>query len=443
MSNRSTALYGLSAGIALTLVAALYAADAQPQQAPANKRPSQDLYKLVKGMYDRLDTTGKGYITRNDIDRAFMNHAIKGREAQALYVLRSNFGDFAHTPKPGKVANVSEKVARITLADLEQFDKTLKPDRLSYTIDDQMETAEKFLSRVNRKLYAAGAEADSLAKMRGIGQVGRGNCYLLSGYSAAAALDPASVRKMIKENKPDARGVRTFTVTFPRAPGEEYVVDDLSDAALLINEVQEDTGIWAAVLVRAYGEYLKAHPRTRLFERYWHKLDERELAEDMTDEGSMNHEGLRMMTDPETTWVLQVVWDVDPNNLKPFFGDFAPIVVKLAQPFLNTRDPALLAAKLKESICDNKLPATVLKYGGAHEAAIVSFVPGTKTADGKHTSKYGFVTVRDQAGLSDEEQKSIKGGASWRDKDADDKTISMSAEEFARMYSGFACVLKR
>src|SRR5262249_19790661 len=107
------------------------------------------------------------------------------------------------------------------------------------------------------------------------------------------------------------------------------------------------------------------------------------------------------------------------------------------------RDPAVVHKRLTESICNNKLPATVIKYGGAHEAAIIDYLPGKKTADGKHTSQYGFITVRDQAGLSDEEQKSIKAGVCWRDKGMDDNTICMTVEEFARMYSGFACVLKR
>lgn len=410
----------------------------------AEKRPSQEWYGLVKSIYDKLDTTGKGYITRADVDQAFMNHAIKGKEAQALYVLRSQFDKFAVTPPPGKIANVSYKLPRITLADLEQFDKTLAPAALSGQIDEQMEVSGKFLARVNRRLFPGGNDDQSKAKMRAVGQVWRGNCYLLSGYSSFAALAPDEVREMIKDNGLDKRGVRTFTVTFPRAPDEEYLVEDLTDAALLINEVQDDTGVWVAVLVRAYGEYLRVHRTDRLLERFWHKLDERVLAEDMTDEGSLNHEGMRMMTDPQTTRVVQTVWDVDVKNLRPFLGDYADVIWKVVgKAYLSDRDCEPVHKYLKLAICDSKLPATVIKYGGAHEAAIVSYEPGLKTADGKHASKYGFVTVRDQAGLSDEETKCIGNGTCWRDKGGDDKTIIMSVEDFTRMYSGFACVVKR
>lgn len=413
------------------------------QQPPA-KRQSQDFFALVKSIYDRLDTTNKGYFTKEDVDRALTNHTIKGREAHALYVLRQSFSEFAKTPPAGKVSNVSEKVPRVTLLDLEEFDRTLKPAALADAVDAQMEAARAFLAKVNRKLYPSGSAAESLKKMRAVGQVGRGNCYLVSGIGSLSAIAPEEVRKMIQDNGVDKRGVRTFTVSFAGAPKERYIVDEFTDAALLINEVQADSGIWVAVLVRAYGEYLKAHPSTRLVQRLYFRLDARELAEDLTDEGSLNSDGLKMMIDPAQFKLEQHLWGFDDDHLRKYLGPMTDFAQRfLIGPMLEARDESVVHDRLKQAICDNKIPATVYKNGGAHEASIIEYRPGKKSSDGKHSSQYGFVTIRDQAGLSADEQKNVNNGTWWREAGMDDNCFCITVEDFAKTFSGFCCARKR
>lgn len=419
----------------------------------------------------------------DDVDRAILNdHTIKGDEAAALYALKKCFKELAggdHT--------------RLSIADVEQFNRTKPPDLCGY-IDDHMRHAEAFLQKVNRGLYPSGTDAESMAKMQLLYQVNRGNCYFQSGFSSGAAMDPARIRTIIVDNGVNSAGVHTYTVTFPRAPTEHFTVEQFTEVGLLVNDVQEDSGTWMSVIIRAYGLYQQDHPSVRLFQRWFFNLDSRVLPEDGTDEGSMFNDGLWMCTESDTK-VKQVVWGMDPSHLKGEAGNilsdaikrfveeapavdlgvfvewFSPAIQEVVRVLKNVdegyvrgpladwvadlieklfaellyqpRDPAVVHQQLKHSMVDNKLPATVFKYGGAHEASILAYRPGTVSADGKHTSHYGFVTVRDQAWLSDEEEEKVAKGIWFREAGMDARTVCMSVEEFTAYYTGFSSVVKK
>src|SRR5262249_44555764 len=153
-----------------------------------------------------------------------------------------------------------------------------------------------------------------------IHQIHRGNCYFESGMGSCAAVDPMSVRSMIKDNGIDTRGIRTYSVRFLRAPDEEYVVDDLTDGGLLVNAVDEDSGICITVIVRAYGMYQLEHPHVRFIQRWFFGLNNRVLPEDLTDEGSMFSDGLRMSS-LRGTRVKQVVWTVEKEVVRSYTAD--------------------------------------------------------------------------------------------------------------------------
>lgn len=419
----------------------------------------------------------------DDIDRAILkDHSIKGEEAAALYALKKCFKELA-----------SGDHSRLTIADVEQFNRAM-PVELSGYIDEHMTHALSLLSKVNRGLYPSGMDAQSLAKMQQLNQVNRGNCYFQSGFSSGAATDASRIRKIIVDNGLNAQGVRTYTVTFPRAPDEHFTVEEFTDVGLLVNDVQEDSGIWMSVIIRSYGMYQQDHPTVRMFQRLFFGLDSRILPEDITDEGSMFNDGLWMCTETDTR-VNQVVWGMDPAHLKgeagnllvdaikkivdelpnmdlgvigDWFGPaiqdlvrllksidegyirgpladwFAELTEQLFSAFLyQPRDPAVVHDQLKHSMVDNNLPATVFKYGGAHEAAILQYRPGTVSADGKHTSQYGFVTVRDQAWLSVEEEDKVAKGIWFREPGMDARTVCMSVEEFTAYYTGFSSVVRK
>ncbi len=446
------------------------------------KRPSEQFYPLIQKLFPRLDTEKNGFITSEDLDRAILkDHSIKGDEAQALYALRASFSDLAGVP------------GKVSLADVEKFSLTL-PAALSGTIDDQMNNAKSFLSKVNRGLYPSGTLADSMRKMQLLSQVHRGNCYFQSGFSSCASVDPQTVRAIITDNGINTEGVRTYTVRFPRAPMESFTVEEFTEVGLLVNDVQEDSGTWMSVIIRAYGMYQKDHPTVRWLQRWFFSLNNKVLPEDITDQGSMCNDGLRMCSSPDTR-VKEVIWGMDKNNLKSessrilmealqrfireapdadlgilseYFGSGIQDLVRvlrtvdegyirgpLAQwvadqierfmtvALYQPRDPAKVHEQLKHSMVDNNLPATVIKYGGAHEASILAYRPGTVSADGKHTSKYGFITVRDQAWLSDEEQEKVTKGIWFREPGMDERTVCMSVEEFTKYYTGFASVMKK
>lgn len=454
-------------------------------QQPFQQRPHQQLYPQSQTLFGRIDKTGKGYITNEDVDQAILDQSIKGQDAETLYVLKTMFGDLAQTPPGGGAP-------RITLMDLEKFHKN-PPPHLAQAVNEKIAHARKFLKTVNRELYPSGTQQQSLDKMRGVHQMGRGNCYLLSGYGSWAAINPNHVRSIITDNGVNANGIRTYTVAFPGTPGETYIVEDLTEVGLLVNEVEADTGTWLVILERAYGQVMRKHPHVRWFQRWMHGLNNKVLPEDLTDEGSMRSDGLRLLTDAKTMTVRQRLWSVNKDLIEKEIGNFLIDMVKkhlqegplsdtlkefLGPPFAdlaNTlknmddgvfkdfiasnianlverhflqfftvpRDPAELHAQLKHSIVDNHFAATCYKYGGSHEASIIDYRPGTVSPDGKHTSAYGFITVRDQAGLSDEELQKIVKGIWWREPGMDDKTICMSVEEFTAFYNGYASVMRR
>lgn len=457
-------------------------ATATATNAQAAKRPSEQFYPLVQKLFPRLDKDNNGYVTAADIDRAILqDHTIKGDLAQALYALRASFSDLASTS------------GKVTLADVEKFNRTL-PVAVSKNIDDQMDHARNFLSKVNRGLYPSGTQAESLRKMVLLSQVNRGNCYFQSGFSSCASIDPQKILGIITDNGVNSKGVRTYTVRFPRAPGEAFTVEEFTEVGLLVNDVQEDSGTWMSVIIRAYGMYQKDHPTVRWLQRWFFSLNGKILPEDITDQGSMCNDGLRMCSSPDTR-VKEILWGLDKDHLKnesgrilmealqrfireapdadlgifsQYFGSGIQDLVRvlrtvdesyikgaLAQWVANQlerflvaamyqpRDPSVVHEQLKHSMVDNNLPATVIKYGGAHEASILAYRPGTVSADGKHTSKYGFITVRDQAWLSDEEQEMVTKGIWFREPGMDERTVCMSVEEFTKYYTGFASVIKK
>lgn len=424
-----------------------------PASAPVpNIRGSEALSALVTDIYDKLDPNGVGHFTRKDVDRAMLAPCIKGRHAIALSVLRDNFAAF------------SGGTEQVTLKDLGVYKAGVVRSALADSIDYRFATAEVFLANINRQLFPRGTAAESRARMRSVDQMSRGNCYLLSGIGSMSALNPDDLRQIFTDNGVDAaRGIRTYSVRFPRDRNVEYVVEDFTDAALLYAEVTEDSGTWVAVLTRAFGQYMKDHPHVRIGQRLFYKLDKRILLEDLTDHGGIDSEGLRMVSDPKVTEVRRVLWGFPDDRVDALFKELLDGALKDASPWVKTgvtlallprvhsilkamyvpRDEAVVHDLLKRSVADNKLPGTVIKHGGAHEASIIAYQPGTKTADGKHESKYGFVTLRDQAGLYGDEEKNVAIGRWWRDPGMDGKTVTMTVEEFTAIYCGFNVVLKR
>ena len=95
--------------------------------------------------------------------------------------------------------------------------------------------------------------------------------------------------------------------------------------------------------------------------------------------------------------------------------------------------------QLKHSLVDNKFAATVYVIGAAHEVGILEYRPGAKSKDGKHSSKFGFVTVRDQAGIVN--SGNVKGA--FKEAGMDDQTFCITVEDFVSEFAGFASIVKK
>jgi len=173
------------------------------------------------------------------------------------------------------------------------------------------------------------------------------------------------------------------------------------------------------------------------------KLDDRPLAEDLTDQGAMSHPGVRMMLDARNTRLKQVLWGIEDRNVRRYVGPLTPIAQKLIALLSTDRDAQKAHEQLKHSLVDNCFPATAVKLGGEHEASIIAYIPGTKSKDGKHSSKYGFVVIRDQATFWGEDEELLKKGIVWRDPGMDNQTCVVTVEDFVKAFAGFASAVKK
>ena len=117
--------------------------------------------------------------------------------------------------------------------------------------------AANFTNQTNQEKSLYGNNADALQSIRSenFGQGDVGDCHLMSTLSSMASNDQD--REIIK-NMITANGDGTYTVTFPGASQEPVTVNKPTEAeqALYARTKVEGTGYWAAVVEKAYGEYV-------------------------------------------------------------------------------------------------------------------------------------------------------------------------------------------
>lgn len=106
---------------------------------------------------------------------------------------------------------------------------------------------------ISRELFADAAHPERSVTPDAIDQGRTGDCYFLAALAAVAQSDPQSIVQMIKDNQDG-----TFTVNFP---GKQHpiTVDAPTDTELGLFNGGSNSGIWASVLEKAYGKYVKTY----------------------------------------------------------------------------------------------------------------------------------------------------------------------------------------
>jgi hypothetical protein len=130
------------------------------------------------------------------------------------------------------------------------------------------------------------------------------DCKLDAPLAALANFDDKAIEKMVV---PDAKGEK-FTVTFPSVPGEPITVDGPSQAELALFNQSGPRGIWANVIEKAYGEYVRRHP-----ERFGKPCSESDPAAQCLEDGGLWEETTMLTGHAVQPYSLD---KIDAQNIK-------------------------------------------------------------------------------------------------------------------------------
>jgi hypothetical protein len=211
---------------------------------------ASDFTRDARAAFGAIDRNTDGTLSTRELNTAMASPRFKEGQAAAVVAMKEGVDAIEDLSNDQR----SLETKGITKKDLDQFDR-LKDD--SAIRSSGLSTYGQAVWRIrtaNRDLYAKG---DLSVRGQAIDQGNLGNCYFLAAVSGQAALDPASIRKMIKANQDG-----TFTVTFPdRKP---VTIQAPTDAEIGAYSTGTDDGLWVKVLEKAYTQ---VRDRSRLIKR--------------------------------------------------------------------------------------------------------------------------------------------------------------------------------
>lgn len=219
---------------------------------------------------------------------------------------------------------------------------------------------------------------------------GVGNCEFVASLAAMAQVSPEQLQKMIKDN-----GDGTYTVTFPGK--EPITVKAPTRGEMLVYGLDSQNGIWAAVLMKAHGQY--------------YRPDAPRNMEGVN--GSHFHSGLKLLTGGSV--------NTDDN----FFTRYSTMNERLAAAF---RERRVVTAGISNEfwslfgLSDNLEDNTGLPAG--HEYSVLAFTPNNDNP------QEAQITLRNPYGT-----------VPWKDKppegitDLGDGTFKMSLYYFNKYFS--------
>lgn len=202
-----------------------------------------------KASFRALDRSNKGYLTRDDLEKAVTNGNLSETQRKVAEIVLRNYSIM-----PGASDDYTLGEWRgITPKDLQNFSNALnKTDEFRGIKETAHALRRTFWGQLNQvdTLYQDNNKPLESINPEAINQGLINDCYFLSSLGATAYTNPELIRDMIKDN-----GNGTFTVTFPGAKNEPVTVKAPTEAERGIFNQPGKNGLWASVIEKAYGAY--------------------------------------------------------------------------------------------------------------------------------------------------------------------------------------------
>jgi len=213
-----------------------------------------DFARVAREVIQRIDTTGRGSVTRAQLARAIEDPSFTGQQAQALAALYRGM-----TSMDGGYSLFNER--RISLADIDRFEARRNDNRerggrsaADTTLDANLNFALRRVhtaqgQEMSRELFADRNNPIASIRPDAVTQGTIGDCYFLAALSAVAQTNPELIRNAIRDN-----GDGTYTVTFPGARDNPVTVTAPTETEQGLFAGGSPHGIWASVMEKAAGE---------------------------------------------------------------------------------------------------------------------------------------------------------------------------------------------
>lgn len=219
----------------------LFARAEAAAEAPVEGAPTKAFTDAARQLFDRLDTSRNGFISKEEIARAMSDPQFKGVEAAAVAVLKmfnNEIEDLANDER-------GRETIGVTRADLAALDRLPADHELSKKITDLFNYHPNQVQVTDQRLFA-----DGLASIHSgaISQGRVGDCYFLAPLAGLADTNPQAIQRMIQDNEDG-----TYTVHFPKAG--PITVAAPTTAELGSYAKGNANGLWVPVIEKAFAEY--------------------------------------------------------------------------------------------------------------------------------------------------------------------------------------------
>lgn len=237
----------------------------KPKAKTISREPmrKEELGELFDKNLDRIDTNKDKAISKTEINRAFQDPNIRGKDAQFVAI--------AEALHP-QLANLSFKFPwdgnKITKEDIAVYERMRNRNNISFEklgcvfsgkivdvfqIDESINSNSNRLVTANPNLYANMQNPLESIKPEFVKQTSLTNCYFHAPLAAVAKYKPEVILQSIQ---PQDDG--SFMVHF-RGEKTPYHVPPLTEAEIIAYAGASQGGTWPGVMEKAYGQYLKRH----------------------------------------------------------------------------------------------------------------------------------------------------------------------------------------
>ncbi|MCA9803275.1 MAG: hypothetical protein KC777_14995 [Cyanobacteria bacterium HKST-UBA02] len=203
--------------------------------------------ETVNDNFRTLDTDGDGYLTRDELLQAINNPAITGKLAVCVSAMYCTVTDLEEASND-EYGDENSGITRNDIKVMEDLNTKTK------WVSKVLSRVTGFSTSINfartRELFPGGTSAITPA---GVSQGYMNDCFFMAALGGVAARCPALIEEMIEVHGENV-GSRQFVVTFPGCG--PVVIDEPTDAELSMYARGTKSGIWAAVLEKAYAVHV-------------------------------------------------------------------------------------------------------------------------------------------------------------------------------------------